>query len=354
MEKRKIKYAEAIREALDLCLKEDENTFIIGEGAPDPKGLFGTTLGLQEKYGDKRVLDMPLSENGMTGVCIGAALTGMRPILMHQRLDFTLLSLDQIINNAAKWHYMFGGQLKVPLVIRMVIGKGWGQGAQHSQNLQALYAHIPGLKVVMPSTAYDAKGLLISAIRDNSPVIYIEHRWLHNLIDYVPEDNYTVPIGKCKIVRTGTDITIVATSYMVIEAVKTADFLKENGISVEVIDVRTLKPLDEESIFQSVCKTGRVLVVDEGYYSCGFAADVIARVAEKIFSALKCPPQRITSPDYPTPTSPGLTKYYYPRVSTIVAKVIEMLGIAQPEQERLKYKESEPFDIPDKSFTGPF
>ncbi len=351
-EKRKIRYYEAIREAFDLCLKEDETTFIIGEGAPDPKGLFGTTLGLQEKYGNKRILDMPLSENGMTGVCIGAALTGMRPILMHQRLDFTLLSLDQIINNAAKWHYMFGGQLKVPLVIRMVIGKGWGQGAQHSQNLQALYAHIPGLKVIMPSSAYDAKGLMVSAIRDNNPVIFIEHRWLHNLMDYVPEDSYAVPIGKCKTVREGKDITVVATSYMVVEAVKAADFLKEKGISAEVIDVRTLKPLDDELIFQSIRKTGRLLVVDEGYYSCGFAAEVMARVAEKEFSALKCSPQRITSPDYPTPSSPGLTRYYYPRVSTIVSKIIEITG--QQGHQGLHYDDIEPFDVPDNSFMGPF
>lgn len=351
-DKRKIKYFEAIREALDLCLERDKDTFIIGEGAPDPKGLFGTTTGLQEKYGNKRVLDMPLSENGITGVCIGAALTGLRPILIHQRVDFSLLSLDQIINNAAKWHYMFGGQLKVPLVIRMVIGRGWGQGAQHSQNLQALYAHIPGLKVIMPSTAYDAKGLLISAVSDNNPIIFIEHRWLHNLLDFVPEGHYTVPIGQGQVVRAGKDLTIVATSYMVVEAVKAADFLKGKGISIEVIDVRTLKPLDDQLIFQSVRKTGRLLVVDEGYYTCGFAAEIIARVAEKEFSTLKSQPQRMTSPDYPTPSSPGLTKYYYPLTSNLVAKIIEMVG--QQDQKGLEYKDEEPFDVPDQSFTGPF
>jgi acetoin:2,6-dichlorophenolindophenol oxidoreductase subunit beta len=349
MEKRKIKFCEAIGEALEVCLKEDESVFIIGEGVPDPRGLFGTTVGLQEKYGDKRILDMPLSENGMTGVCIGAAMTGMRPILMHQRIDFTLLSLDQIINNAAKWHYMFGGQLKAPLVIRMVIGRGWGQGAQHSQNLQALYAHIPGLKVVMPSNAYDAKGLMISAVRDNNPVIFIEHRWLHNILDYVPDENYSVPIGKANVVRDGEEITIVATSYMVVEAIKTADYLKNKGISVEVIDVRTLKPLDDKTILESVSKTGRLLVMDAGYYTGGFAGEIIARVTEKGFSSLRCPPKRITLPDHPTPSTPGLTKYYYPRVSEMVSTVASMLG-----REVKPYTDPELFDVPDKSFTGPF
>jgi len=197
---REIKYFGAIREALDQSMQEDANIFIIGEGVPDPKGIFGTTSGLREKYGEKRVLDMPVSENALTGVCIGAALTGLRPVLMHQRVDFSLLSMDQIINNAAKWHYMFGGQLKVPLVIRMIIGRGWGQGAQHSQNLQALFSHIPGLKVVMPSTAYDAKGLLISSIKDNNPVIFLEHRWLHNISGFVPEESYTIQKGKGKII----------------------------------------------------------------------------------------------------------------------------------------------------------
>ena len=174
---REIKFGEAIREAIDICMRDDKSVFIIGEGVPDPRGIFGSTLGLKEKYGGDRVLDMPLSENGMTGVCIGAALKGMRPIMTHQRMDFALLSMDEIINNAAKWHYMFGGKINIPLVVRMIIGRGWGQGAQHSQNLQALFAHIPGLNVIMPTTPYDVKGLLISSVENNNPVIFIEHRW---------------------------------------------------------------------------------------------------------------------------------------------------------------------------------
>lgn len=350
--KRKLKFFEAIREAIDQSMEKDDSVFIIGEGVPDPKGIFGTTLGLQKKYGDKRVMDMPLSENALTGVCIGAAITGLRPILTHQRIDFSLLSIDQIINNAAKWHYIFGGQLKVPMVIRIVIGRGWGQGAQHSQNLQALFAHVPGLKVVMPTTAYDAKGLLISSIKDNNPVIFIEHRWLHNISDYVPEDYYSVPIGKGKIISKGKDITIAATSYMNVEAIKAADYLKKKKISVEVIDIRTLKPLDDEVIIKSVKKTGRLLVLDSGYYTGGFAGEIIARVSEKACKHLKSAPQRITLPDLPTPTSPGLTKYYYPGYSDIVKKVLSMLG---KQDVKVSFKEeSVPLDKPDNSFTGPF
>ena len=351
-ENRTLKYTEAIAEATDQAMAEDDNVFIIGEGVPDPKGIFGTTIGLQEKYGKERVLDMPLAENALTGMCIGAALTGLRPILTHQRIDFVLMSCDQIINNAAKWHYMFGGQSNVPLVIRMVIGRGWGQGAQHSQNLQALFAHIPGLKVVMPSNAYDAKGLLISAIRDNNPVIYIEHRWLHNTIDYVPEDMYVVPIGKSHLLKEGTDITIASTSFMTLEAVKVANYLKEEGVSVEIIDIRTLRPLDDEPILNSVKKTGRLLVLDTGYYSGGFAGEVISRISEKGFHFLKCSPQRITLPDIPTPSSPGLSKHYYPHYTEMIKKVLNMVG---REDIPLQFdEESVPLDIPDKSFTGPF
>ena len=350
-EPRKIKYVEALREALDYCLASDKRVFVIGEGVPDPKAIFGTTTGLLEKYGKNRVLDMPLSENGLTGVCIGAALTGLRPVLIHQRIDFSLLALDQVINNAAKWHYMFGGKNSVPLVIRMVIGMGWGQGAQHSQNLQALYAHIPGLKVVMPTTAYDAKGLLISSIQDNNPIIFIEHRWLHNLLDYVPEEPFTVPLGEGKIRREGNDCTLVATSYMVVEANKAADFLKNKGIGVEVIDLRTLKPLDENIIRTSIKKTGRLLAVDSGYYTGGFAGEIISRIAEKEFLSLRCAPERITLPDHPAPSSPGLAQYYYPRAKHIVEKIAVMMS--RPD---IIFEEdaSLPLDVPDNSFTGPF
>lgn len=349
---RRLKYFEAIREAIDQMMEEDLSVFIIGEGVPDPKGIFGTTLGLQQKYGEKRVLDMPISEEGITGMCIGAAVTGLRPILTHQRMDFALLSLNQIINNAAKFHYMFGGQLCVPLVIRMIIGRGWGQGAQHSQNLQALFSHIPGLKVVMPSSAYDAKGLLITSVKDHNPIIFIEHRWLHNLIDDVPEESYSIPFGKGKIVREGRDLTIVATSYMVVEAVKAADYLNTKGISIEIIDPRTLKPLDEDIILNSVRKTGRILVIDTGYYTGGFAGEIIARVSEKIFSSLRSAPQRITLPDLPSPTSKRLIEHYYPNKVNIIKRILLML---RREEVSLPVESGDIlYDVPDSSFKGPF
>jgi pyruvate/2-oxoglutarate/acetoin dehydrogenase E1 component len=355
---RMITYAEAIREAIEQSMEKDSSVFVIGEGVPDPKYIFGTTKGLAEKFGASRVLDMPVAENGMTGVCIGAALNGLRPIMVHQRVDFLLLALDQLVNNAAKWHYMFGGQTTVPLVLRAIIGRGWGQGAQHSQNLQALFAHIPGLKVVMPATAYDAKGLLLASIEDNSPVIYIEHRWLHNITGNVPKKAYKVQIGKANVVTNGDEVTIVATSYMTVEAIKAAKFLEKAGISVEIVDVRTLKPLDEKPIIASVKKTKRLLVADTGYYSGGIAGEIIARVSEKAFEHLQVAPGRITLPDIPTPTSHALTKYYYPGYENIIKKVFEMLNKPDYKLKELlvsaRKNKSVHLDVPDKSFTGPF
>ena len=355
---RLIKYAEAVREGLDLCLERDSSVFIIGPGVPDPKGVFGTTLNLVDKYGPDRVMDMPLSENGITGVCIGAAVTGMRPIMVHQRMDFVLLAIDELVNNAAKWHYIFGGRSEVPLVIRLIIGRGWGQGAQHSQNFQALFAHIPGLKVVMPSTPYDAKGLLISSVEDNNPVIFIEHRWLYDMEGHVPEEMYQVPIGKANIVREGQDITIASTSYMTIESIKASRILEKLGISPEIVDIRSIKPLDIDLIINSVKKTGRLIVVDSGWKTGGTAGEVIAQISERAFDNLTCPPQRISLPDIPTPTSHALTKYYYPTYVDIVNTVATMTGVDKDKAELrkiLKAEESDiPLDVPDMSFTGPF
>jgi pyruvate dehydrogenase E1 component beta subunit len=203
---RDITYAQAIREGLDNAMDRDSSVIVIGEGVPDPKAIFNTTAGLREKYGAQRVFDMPLSENGVTGICIGAALSGMRPVMIHQRIDFALLAMDQLVNNAAKWHYMFNGKASVPLVVRVIVGRGWGQGPTHSQNLQAWFAHIPGLKVVMPASAEDAKGLLLASIFDENPVLFLEHRWLHNLSGTVPEESFQIPIGNARIVRHGAAV----------------------------------------------------------------------------------------------------------------------------------------------------
>ncbi len=348
-----ITYAQAINEALDQCLAEDPSVYLVGLGVPDVKGVFGTTLGLQEKHGADRVQDMPISENGITGIAIGAAITGMRPIITHQRLDFALLAMEQMVNQAAKWHYMFGGKASVPMVVRMIIGRGWGQGPQHSQSLQAWFAHVPGLKVVMPATPHDAKGLLIASVRDPDPVIFLEHRWLHYVAGPVPEAPYEAPLGRARVTRNGSDLTIVGTSYMALEALRAAGFLAADGIQAEVIDLRTIQPWDVATVLASVRKTGRLIVTDTGWRSFGVAGDIVATVAEQAFSALKVAPRRVTLPDGPTPTTPELSRYYYPRAVDIVDEARALLGLG-PKPELRELEKDMRFDIPDPAFTGPF
>lgn len=350
---RTLRFFEAIREAQDLCMAKDPSVYVMGLGVPDPKGIFGTTLGLREKYGPKRVLDMPLSENAMTGVAIGSALAGMRPILTHQRIDFALVAMEQMVNQAAKWHYMFGGRSRVPLVIRVIIGRGWGQGPQHSQSLQSWFAHIPGLRVVMPATAHDAKGLLISSIEDDNPVIFLEHRWLHGISDHVAEGVYRVPLGKARTLREGSDVTIVATSYMVLESLRAAEILSASGLHAEVIDLRSLRPLDDAAICESVRRTGRLVVADTGWKAFGISAEVLALVTEKHFGDLKAAPQRVASPDFPTPTSPGLADHYYPRAAHVAATVLSMFGRPIPAG-MFDVPKGQRLDQPDPGFAGPF
>ncbi|MEW5984299.1 MAG: transketolase C-terminal domain-containing protein [Acidobacteriota bacterium] len=347
---RQLKYLQAIREATDLCMEADARVQIMGLGVPDPKGIFGTTLGLQAKYGSERVSDLPTSENAMAGVAIGCALAGMRPIVTHHRLDFALLAMEPLINQAAKWHYMFGGRARVPLVVRMLVGRGWGQGPQHSQSLQAWFAHVPGLKVVMATTPYDVKGLLIASIEDDNPVVFIEHRWLYNLSGAVPEGLYRVPIGRARVMREGSDLTIVATSYMAVEALRAAAWLGDHGIGVEVVDVRSLRPWDDTTILDSVARTRRVIVTDTGWATVGFSAEVVARIAEQGIP-LATPPRRVCLPDCPTPTSPALAAHYYPRAIDLVRVASRMLDVALPEWRDIPLAH---LDVPDPSFTGPF
>ena len=324
---RRLSFAEAIREALDQAMAQDKKVFIMGQGVDDPAGMFGTTLNLHNKYGQERVFDTPLSENALTGVAIGAALTGMRPVYVHNRPDFLLLAMDQIVNHASKWSYMFGGCLNVPLVIRAVIGRGWGSAAQHSQALQGLFMHIPGLRLVMPSTPYDAKGLLITSIADNNPVVFIEHRWLFKNSSHVPEELYSIPFGKGVVRRKGKDVTVVAISYMMIEAMRAAEKLKEEGCEVEVIDPRTLRPLDEEIILNSVKKTGRLIIADTGWKTGGVTAEIAAMVAEKGIGYLKAPLKRLASPDVPTPSSFILEEAFYPGQQEIIKAVKNVISI---------------------------
>ena len=351
---RNLEFHRAINEALDVSLTTYPNTYLIGLGVPDPKGVFGTTLGLQQKHGPDRVMDMPTSENGMTGVAIGAALVGARPIMVHQRVDFFLLAMDQLVNQAAKWHYMFGGQCAVPITIRLIIGRGWGQGAQHSQSLQSWFAHVPGLKVVMPSTPYDAKGLLIASVEDNNPVVILEYRWLYSLTGHVPEGRYTVPLGKARVVSEGSDITIAATSYMTIESLQAAKALECAGINAEVIDIRTLSPLDEETIMNSVKKTGRLIVADTGWKKFGIAGEIVSRATEECFQELKVAPQRVAMPDCPMPSTPALANLAYPRARDIAKLAAYMMGRELNPEALNVAAPSEPLDVPNKNFTGPF
>lgn len=349
---RTVTFGAALLEAQSQALEMDNRVFVMGLGVDDAKGIFGSTLGLHQKFGAERVFDTPLAENGMTGVAIGAALAGMRPVLVHQRVDFLLLTMDQLVNHAAKWHFMFGGRQPVPLVVRAVVGRGWGQGAQHSQSLQATFMHVPGLKVVLPSTAYDAKGLLLASIADPNPVIFIEHRALYDHTDEVPGEPYQVALGQAAIRRTGRDVTIVGVSYAAFEATQAASLLEKQGCDAEVIDLRTVKPWDEETVLASVRKTGRLVIADTGWRTAGLAAEVAARAGEEAFTELRVPIQRVTLPDVPTPTAWTLEKAYYPGVSEIVVAVQRTLGNGRSDQDEVAVSTVD--DPAGRGFRGPF
>lgn len=314
-------YAMAINEAHQQLLASDERVFVIGQGVESPWCVGTTTLGLVDKFGSERVIDTPISEAGVTGAAIGAAMAGMRPIVFHPRMDFMYLTLDQIINHCAHWYYMFGGKVNVPVTIRGIINRGNEQAAQHSQSPFSMYVHVPGLKVVAPASPYDAKGLLISAVRDDNPVIYTDDRWLYQDEEEVPDEIYEVPLGKGRICREGSDVTIVAVSYLVREALKAADQLASEGISAEVIDPRTLKPLDTDLIINSIKKTGRLVVADPDWPCCGFSEHVATLVSTRAFEFLMRPVGLVTLPDAPVPASTPLEKNYFPHKNTIIDTV---------------------------------
>jgi len=345
---RKISYCQAINEAISQEMERDSNVFVYGIGAPDHKKVFGTTQDLVEKFGKERCFDTPLSEDAMTGFGLGAALNGMRPIHIHLRVDFLLLAMNQLANIVSSWRYGSGGKMKVPLVIRAIIGRGWGQGFQHSKSMYSVFAHIPGLKVVMPTTPKDAKGLLISAIRDDNPVIVIEHRWLYWQEDEVPEESFTIPIGEPNILREGKDLTIVAISWMNIESLKAAEILEKRGLSIEIIDPRTITPFNDEVIVKSVKKTGRCIIVDNDWLHCGFSAEVAARVSEKCFGKLKYPIQRIGFAPIPCPTARHLENEFYPNAVKIIRTVEKMLELSPTDLSK------EDFYSHERKFKGPF
>lgn len=326
MNDRMITYCEAINEASKQEMSRDPNVFVYGIGVPDHKRIFGTTLDLDE-FGPDRFIDTPLCEDSLMGFGIGAALNGLKPIFIHIRVDFLLLALNQLINMAPNISYCSGGKLSVPIVIRAIIGRGWGQGCQHSKTLHSIFAHIPGLKVVMPSNPYNAKGLLVSAIRDLNPVIFIEHRWLYWQYGNVPLESYEVKIGSCCIVREGKDITIVATSWLLAESLHAAKILSKHDVEVEIIDTYSISPLDDTEIIQSVNKTGRCLVVDNDWVHCGFSAEISARISNKCFHSLSHPVERMGFAECPCPTARHLEEEFYPDAKDIVKKIESMLDI---------------------------
>ncbi len=323
---REISYRDALREALREEMIRDPTVFLIGEDIGRYwGGAFKVTKGLAEEFGDERVRDTPISENAIIGVAVGAAITGMRPVAEIMFGDLTALAMDQIANQAAKIRYMFGGQAKVPLVIRTPFGGGVNIAAHHSQSLEAWFMHVPGLQVVVASTPYDAKGLLKTAIRNDNPVVFCEHKLLYPLTGHVPEEEYTIPFGVADVKREGTDVTVVATLYMVHKALAAAETLAKEGISVEVVDPRTLVPLDKETITESVRKTGRVVIVTEDCKTAGVSAELAALIAEEALDYLDAPIKRVTTFDVPIPFSPPLENFVIPDEKRIIKAIKEII-----------------------------
>ncbi len=316
-----ITFAQALNDAHSIEMQRDPNIYIAGEDVGIYGGIFGVTAGLLDKFGDKRVRDTPITESAIVGTAVGAAACGLRPVVELMFVDFIGVAMDQLFNQAAKIKYMFGGKAKIPMVLRATCGAGIGAAAQHSQCLESWFMHVPGLKVVMPSTPYDAKGLLISAIRDDNPVVFLEHKLLYAREGEVPEGEYTIPLGKADVKREGKDVTIVATAQMVHLALSAAEKLAADGVSVEVVDPRTLSPLDEETILTSVRKTHRLVIVHEEVKFAGSGAEIAAIVAEKAFDRLDAPILRVAAPFVPVPFSPTLEKEFIPSEEKIMQAV---------------------------------
>jgi pyruvate dehydrogenase E1 component beta subunit len=341
-------YCEALNEAIVQEMERDERVFVYGIGVPDHKKIFGSTERILEKFGPARCMDTPISEDAMTGFGLGAAISGLRPIHVHIRVDFLLLAMNQLANMVSSFAYGSAGRLKAPLVIRAVVGRGWGQGYQHSKTMHSTFAHIPGLKVVTPTTVADAKGLMVSAIRDDNPVVVIEHRWLYWQEGQLPVGDYTVRIGEPSVIRKGGDLTIIATSWMNVEAVKAAEILERRGVHIEIVDPRTISPLEDEMLIASVDKTGHCIVADNDWSFCGFGAEVAARVSEKCFGRLKSPVRRLGFAHVPCPTARHLENEFYPNAVHIVRAVEEKLGLDATDLS------GENFYSHENRFKGPF
>lgn len=346
---RTLSFVDAVREATDQEMERDASVILFGLDVDDPKAIQGTTRGLVDKYGADRVFGTPLSEDAMTGAAIGMALAGLRPIHVHIRMDFLMLAMNQLVNVAAKSRYMYGGEVNVPLVVRAMIGKSWGQGAQHSQGFHSFFMHVPGIKVVAPSNPHDAKGCLIAAIRDENPVLYVEHRLLHFQKGPVPSESYTVQPGKCRITTQGDDITIVGISWMQTESLRAAHYLADVGIRAEVIDPIWLSPLDIDTIANSVERTGRLLVVDTAWTNCGASAEIVAAVGERLMGVRDVRLKRMGFAPVTCPTSPVLEDLFYPNARTIASAARELI-----DGENMGWVPEERADLKSMEFKGPF
>ena len=344
-----LSYIDAIREATDQEMERDPSVLVFGLDVDDPKAIQGTTWGLADKYGPERVFGTPLSEDGMTGVAIGMALAGLRPVHVHIRMDFLMLAMNQLINVAAKSRYMYGGQVHVPIVVRSMIGKSWGQGAQHSQGLYSFFMHVPGLKVVAPTNPHDAKGALVQAIRDDDPVMYVEHRILHFQKGPVPQHPYVVPAGRARVTAKGRDITLVGISYMQIECLRARRYLGSVGIEAEVIDPIWLSPLDTETVADSVRKTGILCVVDSGWVTCGTSAEIVARVVEKLQGVREVRVHRMGFAPVTCPPTPTLEDFFYPNARTIASVAFDLV-----KGEKNEWIPDERVDLSEIDFKGPF
>lgn len=344
---KKMTYREAINHALISEMERDERVFVYGIGVDDHLRVFGTTNNIVEKYGNKRCVGTPISEDAMTGMGMGAALNGLRPVHVHIRVDFLMLAMNQLSNMLSTHHYGTGGEFNVPMVIRAVVGRGWGQSYQHSKSMQSCFAHIPGLKVVMPTTPQDVHGMMLSAIRDNNPVLILEHRWLYDAVGEVDCD-MAIPLNEPDLIRKGNDITIIATSWMNVEALQAADILKRRNINVEIIDARAISDFDETIMVESVKKTRRCIVVDNDWIHCGFGAEIAARLSEKCFGFLAAPIKRLGWEETPCPCARNLENLFYTGAEKIVRAVEKELGLDNMNLD------GEDFYSHERKFKGPF
>tara|TARA_X000000950_G_scaffold283550_1_gene384616 strand:+ start:561 stop:1634 length:1074 start_codon:yes stop_codon:yes gene_type:complete len=349
-----ITFAQSINKALHQAMIKDKKLFCYGLGINDEKGVFGTTLGLNNKFGNDRVFDIPCSENALTGISVGAALNGYKSVATHQRLDFFLLAMDQLVNAASKWHYLYGPKKSVSITIRLIIGRGWGQGPTHSQSLHSWFNHIPGLKIVMPTFPSDAEVLLQESIKDPNPVIFIEHRWLHGISEKIKNKDKKIKIGKAKVCIKGNDVTIIASSYLTLEAIEASKYLKKNfKINCEIIDLRTIKPLDIKTILKSVKKTRRVLILDSGHETGSIANDIMRHIISKQFKNLKIAPQILAMPNVPQPASQALIKNFFKSAKDIALEILKIMK-RKKTKDISKHFFIKNHDQPNETFKGPF